>query len=95
VLDSEFVELTHEPAFASLALFCKCDLTMALHDLWRSDTQKEWECQSYLLPPPPTDPEELEDWNIVRESLIAMLTDEDRKGVPVMDFQACHSHTNS
>ena len=95
LLDSEFVELTPEPTVASLALLCKCDLTLALHDLWRSDTQKEWDCQTYLLPPPPTDPEELEDWKIVRDSLLSMLTDVDRKGIPVLDFQACHSHTNS
>lgn len=95
VFDHELIELVSEPESAGIALFSEMRVTPRLHLLWKTRNSAEWNCETYLMPPKPADPESAQDWEDVRSALLAKLSDHDRKGLPVAKFSECHAHTKS
>lgn len=95
LLDDEMVDLINEPLFGKLAFLSRTAPTIEQVNFWKSRNAKEWNCDTYLLGPRPDEPQAAADWDAVHEVLLRRFTDSGRKGVPIMEFSACLSHTKT
>jgi hypothetical protein len=92
-IDSEFVEHVKEPSRAALVLEAHVPISRDVFEIWRRQNASEMMVETFLIGPRPTDEGELQEWEASRKLLMEDLTDNGRKGYPIIDLLACHAFT--